>query len=202
MGCNENVDTQCNSNEKPGRQVEVESFQIDKTEVTVAAYRRCVDAGSCSQPDTDRSCNWRASGRGDHPINCVDWNQATTYCTWAGKRLPTEAEWEKAARGTDGRTYPWGNEWDARQAHASGTEDGYERTAPVGSFPVGASLYGALDMVGNVWEWTADWYDKEQKYRAVRGGAWDTPPRYARASNRSRLVPGKRDEDMGVRCAQ
>ncbi|MGH7964336.1 MAG: formylglycine-generating enzyme family protein, partial [Candidatus Binatia bacterium] len=125
MGCNMKVDTECDEDEKPGRTVTVEAFRLDRTEVTVAQYGRCVEAGGCNSDglimegitiqigDKDHSdwvqeCNWGKAGREDRPINCVDWQQASAYCSWAGKRLPTEREWEKAARGTDRRTYSWG----------------------------------------------------------------------------------------------
>ena len=106
MGCNEKVDDECDDDEKPGRTVSVKTFFIDRTEVTVSAYAECVRAGECSKPSTGGYCNWGERGREKHPINCVDWNQASKFCAWKGKRLPTEAEWEKAARGTDGRKYP------------------------------------------------------------------------------------------------
>jgi formylglycine-generating enzyme required for sulfatase activity len=233
MGCNEEVDSECDDDEKPGRQVNVDVFKIDKTEVTVAQYAQCVNKGKCSslgltmpyyndkeQPEFAWACNWRKDGRENHPINCLDWNQARAYCGWAGKRLLTEAEWEKAARGTDRRKYPWGNRGygNAGQvaniadetakrsqpnwATAVGYDDRFYGTAPVGSFPVGASPYEALDMIGNVWEWTADWYDKEQKYRSVRGGAWNNLPQHARASARYRFEPGRRTVSVSMRCAQ
>lgn len=232
-GCNEKVDTECEDDEKPGRTVALGAFQIDTTEVTVADYRRCVEAGQCTtdgvtmpywggqeEPDWAWACNWGKAGRDDYPINCVDWSQAKAYCEWAGKRLPTEAEWEKAARGADGRKYSWGNTGFAQAGKvaniadetakkqqptwevAEGYDDGYYGTAPVGSFPAGESPFHALDLIGNVSEWTADWYDKEQKYRAVRGGSWPVRPRYARASNRLRYDPGNRDVFVGFRCAQ
>lgn len=190
MGCNEKGDEECEADEKPGKTVTLAAFQIDTTEVTVAAYRRCVEAGQCTtdgvtmpywggkeQPVSAWACNWGKAGRDDHPINCVDWSQAEAYCKWAGKRLPTEAEWEKAARGADGRKYSWGSigfaqagkvaniaDRTARKQNANMTwaledyDDGYYGTAPVGSFPAGESPFHALDPTGNVWEWTADWY--------------------------------------------
>lgn len=147
MGCNEKVGTQCYGNEKPGHSVYLDVYSIDTYEVTVADYRRCVEAGKCSSDGLTQwePCNWNKPNRTDHPINCVDWQQAVAYCTWAEKRLPTEAEWEKAARGTDKRVYPWGNEWDAKRANA-----GSSGTVVVGSYAAGVSPYGAHDMAGNV----------------------------------------------------
>jgi formylglycine-generating enzyme required for sulfatase activity len=228
MGCNEQVDAECDEDEKPSRTVEVGPFWIDKTEVTVASYRRCVDAGRCSdiglstafwdgkeQSSSSAQCNWGKAGRDDHPINCVSWDEAVAYCEVHGKRLPTEAEWEKAARGTDRRKYAWGNAGyaasgpvaniadAAAKATISGRDTGYSDgsayTAPVGSFPAGASPYGALDMIGNVWEWVAD---PIKDGRGVRGGSWETRPRDARASNRYWATPTDRDPGNGFRCAQ
>lgn len=177
---------------KPVRKVTLSPYCMDKTEVTVAAYRVCVQAGACPpasatvdwkgiKPEDktkwNQFCTWGRRGYEKHPINCVDWTQATTYCEWLGGRLPTEAEWEHAARGSDGRNYPWGNEPpDATRLNACGSEctamaqqrldaswtamyagnDGWPATAPVGRYPKGASPFGVLDMAGNVWEWTAD----------------------------------------------
>ena len=153
-------------------------------------YRACVTAGKCTPPQSSLAtlfvskvdgefCNWEIKGREDHPINCVDWSQANAFCAAAGKRLPTEAELELAARGATMQTHPWGEEApDSTRINGCGDEcanwfhqdrhwgwnstypgsDGYVTTAPVGSFPAGASPFGALDMVGNVAEWTADWY--------------------------------------------
>ena len=165
--------------EKPEHEVYVSGFAIDTYEVTVDAYRACVDAGSCETPkgthDDDEPYNYGASGRGKHPINGVTWHQAVAYCAWKGKRLPTEAEWEKAARGADSRIHPWGNEEPGQTPRLNlmdetaarvftkrrpirGYDDGYVTTAPVGSFPAGVSPHGAHDMAGNVWEWTADYF--------------------------------------------
>ena len=110
MGCNEEVDDDCNPAEYPYRVVRVRAFQIDELPAAVARYGRCVDDGSCQPPATGGYCDYGAAGRDDHPINCISWSQARDYCEWEGKRLCSEAEREKAARGTDGRKYPWGNE--------------------------------------------------------------------------------------------
>ena len=229
MGCNAEVDRECEADEKPGRRVQVEAFRIDRTEVTVAEYRRCVDAGACAADglkmqfwdDKDQgagACNWDKPGKDSHPINCVDWSMATAFCRWAKKRLPTEGEWEKAARGTDGRKYPWGNagygskrvaniaDESAKRDNpgwttAEGYDDGVVFTAPAGSFSAGASPYGALDMIGNVAEWNSDWYEVN-KYRSLRGGSWNNGPSGARASDRGGVEPAVRVDLIGFRCAQ
>jgi len=220
MGCNPEVDDQCQPDEKPGRKVYLDAFRIDRTEVTVAQYARCVKAGQCTPPDTETTCNWGKEGRARHPVNCVDWHQAQAYCAWAGKRLPTAAQWEKAARGADGRKYPWGNQ-DAgcERAVMIGKETGCDKrsTWPVCSKPEGNSAYGLCDMAGNVWEWVADWYrpgayqsaDKKNPagpsfgvFRAVRGGSWFSTPEYLRASNRDRDPPKVRHDVTGFRCVR
>jgi formylglycine-generating enzyme required for sulfatase activity len=213
MGCNKKVDKACFENEKPGRTVVLDAFAIDTYEVTVASYRRCVGAGKCTVPNTGGSCNWSDPDHVQHPINCVNWTQADEYCRWVGKRLPTEAEWEKATRGTDGRVYPWGNGWEASKANV----DSSNGTVPVGSYPAGISPYGAHDMTGNVWEWTADWYTddyhkngptqnpkgpEQGAFRSVRGGSWGYHPRDVRASSRGRYTPGVRLGSLGFRCAR
>ena len=213
MGCNEKVDRKCRKYEKPGRKIYLDAFSIDKHEVTVAHYRKCVEAGKCSNDGlTSREkCNWDKPGREDHPVNCVDWNQAKTYCAWAGKRLLTEAEWEKAARGTKGRIYPWGNQWDSSRANV-----GTGGTVSVGSNASGVSPYGVYDMAGNVWEWTSSLDKsypylaeegregpKNKGYRVFRGGSWwRSSAEYARTSTRNWNVPAYRYFSIGFRCAK
>jgi len=232
-------DSDANENEKPVHTVQVASFRLDKTEVTVADYAACVRKGKCSEPEAYRGergnfricCNWHhPEGRQQHPINCVDFAQATAFCAWVGKRLPTEEEWEYAARGGAlGRKYPWGNtEPDPSRLNACGSEcppnliakrfyatapmypekDPWPETAPVGSFPHGASKDGVLDLAGNVWEWTASFYatydgrNRENK-RVLRGGSWGGgDPRTERTSNRFRLEENARAQFLGFRCAQ
>jgi len=231
-GCNERVDSECDDDEKPGRRITSPEFWIDRTEVTVAAYRGCVVAGSCragglkmpfwkqeERPAWAWACNWGKLDRQDHPMNCVTWDHARSYCEWVEKRLPTEQEWERAARGSDGLKYPWGNSdygqdglvaniadetlgrEKPRWPKAEGYDDGFYVTAPVGSFPLGSSPEGALDLVGNVWEWTSNWFSSNQKYRVARGGSWANAPRLTRASNRYAFDPEYRGETFGFRCA-
>lgn len=201
-------------NESPQRSVYVNSFSIDKTEVTVAQYRRCVEDEACSPPVAAPGCNYQVEGKSDHPINCVTWHQARTYCLWVNKRLPSEAEWEKAARGTDARVYPWGNDWDAAKVNSK--ESGISATVAVGVFQLGASPYGALDMAGNVWEWTEDWYNTsyyEQspvenprgpdagETRVLRGGAWLNTKEDVTVTRRVGLSPDGAFTYAGFRCA-
>ena len=160
------ADRLAGDDEKPQHIAYLDAYWIDKTEVTNAQYRRCVEAGVCQVPRVMESHTWEEpSSYGDlsmaeHPVVHVNWNDARTYCEWAGVRLPTETEWEKAARGSDGRVYPWGSTWDDRRLNfcdkrcvysdpSVETDDGYHRTAPVGNYPTGASPYGVLDMAGN-----------------------------------------------------
>jgi formylglycine-generating enzyme required for sulfatase activity len=203
------------SDEKPRHTVYLDAYWIMQTETTSEQYWRCVEAGQCTAPDRGGSCTYGTKAKTDHPINCVSWEQAQAYCRWAGGRLPTEAEWEKAARGTDGRIYPWGDEWDASKANTS--EGGRGDTTAVGAYPAGASPYGALDMAGNVWEWVADWYGEgyysqsprenplgpaSGTYRVVRGGSWGYVQRSVRAAYRFRDRPGDRYDRVGFRCAR
>lgn len=236
------------SDEHPGHRVTLGPYCIDRTEVTVAAYRACVSctpaAKTVQWKDVSKEdvtfwsqfCNGGRDGRDLHPINCVDWSQADVYCRAVGKSLPSEAQWELAARGIEGRTYPWGAEKpSAERVNACGSEcvalgkrlgktwksmydqdDHAESTAPVGSYPAGKSPYGALDMAGNVWEWTADWhgdYSKESvtdppgpakgEFRVVRGGSWFYGESSGmRASDRDWDRPAIRFDNVGSRCAR
>lgn len=189
----------------PLRRVYLKSFYIDVYEVTNALYHSCVDAGGCSAPswNTDYPVTLHEDGKrwytakdmDSYPVVGVTWQQAVAYCRWAGKRLPSSAEWEKSARGADGRTYPWGNEWDGKKANwdDGGKVDGFIKIAPVGSFPSGKSPYGAMDMAGNVREWTDNF--------VLRGGSWYSRPLSLRAGDPGHEFLVERDDDMGFRCA-
>ncbi|GAC1581775.1 MAG: hypothetical protein NVS3B20_12500 [Polyangiales bacterium] len=240
--------------EKPSHRVILSPFCMDLTEVTVSAYKACSDRGECKRataevrwPDIDDHqrkiygplCNIaRPQESGDHPINCVDFEMAKNFCSAHNKRLPTEAEWEFAARGPDGRVYPWGDDPpDATRLNACDKQcvawgkkmgvqvkamfdgdDGYAGTAPVGRFPAGASRYGLLDVVGNVWEWTSDWEGpytdvreavtnpqgpKEGSERIVRGGAFNGSfASWVRPSWRYSFMPDAKSHAGGFRCAK
>jgi formylglycine-generating enzyme required for sulfatase activity len=189
---------------------DVATFWLELTEVTVAAYAACVSAGACTTPTIGTDCNWGVTGRDEHPVNCVDWDQAAAYCEWAGKRLPGEWEWEWATRGRDeGRTFPWGGEPPtcARAVMydvvVGGVGCNANSTAPAGSKPAGTSRDGLVDLAGNVFEWTSDWYDSGQTTRVLRGGSWQvSTPLYLRAYDRLPDVPSARNFNYGFRCAQ
>jgi len=230
--CNKGYGSGCKrflfENEQPQRKVYLDAFYIDKTEVTNAQYRKCVEVKACNAPsDTTYYDN---TDYAQHPVVYVNWYQAKAYCEWAGKRLPTEAEWEKTARGMDGREYPWGDEFDGSRLNFcdkscllewrnTDVDDGYEYTAPVGSYPAGASPYGVLDMAGNVLEWVADWYDSSYysqaparnppgpnsgTYKVLRGGSWFNTTEFTRCAFRRWGLP---DYDgwfaiIGFRCSR
>ena len=223
MGCNEAADQGCDEDERPYHRVWLDSFYVDVSEVTVAMYRDCVEAGACTPPAPGAACNWGEEGREAHPANCTDWFQAGAYCAWAGKQLPTEAQWEKAARGIDGRIWPWGNEPPtcARCAMGEGGPGcGTGGTLPVCSKPEGRSPYGACDMAGNVMEWVEDPQDPEFYARSPErnpvnpGGAKDrlhclrggerayTIVNFLRTSNRDGLQPEYSNYGIGFRCTR
>jgi formylglycine-generating enzyme required for sulfatase activity len=217
--------------EEPAHTVYLDSFYMDKYEVSNAAYRECVSSGAC-QPPTDASSDSRSSYFGnssydDYPVIHVTWDMANAYCDWRGARLPTEAEWEKAARGPDGRLYPWGNAFDGNKANFcdencsrdwsnKNYDDGYADIAPVTAYSSGASVYGIFNLAGNVWEWVADWYDSAYyanspssnplgpssgDARAVRGGSWYDYGYYLRPANRGWNDPSVTNGYRGFRCA-
>lgn len=190
MGC-ATIDNECQPQESPRHEVLLDAFSIDQTEVTVGDFEECVVAGGCAEPDAGGGCNWGMSGRDDHPINCVSWYHANDYCSWNGQRLPTEAEWEKAARGTDERVFPWG---DSGPSCAIAQFNGCAGdTIEVGTRPLGMSPYGIHDMAGNIWEWVADWYDPT--YYSVSPS--EAPPGPANGSSRT-LRGGHYDSYTGV----
>ena len=212
MGCNEQVDRQCQADEKPYHKVYLDAFYIDKFDVTQGQYNECVSSGRCTANKQENGFTGP-----DQPVVMVRWEDASTYCQWAGKRLPTEAEWEKAARGTDGRIYPWGNDLDASKASYGKDLKSGGSTTPVGYYPSSASPYGALDMAGNVWNWVADWYDGSYyksspdrnpkgpasgRGRVLRGGSWFSDATSLRASLRSGPTPDARLNSLGFRCAR
>ena len=205
-GCDPSVESNCLADEKPGGPRRVQAFAIDRTEVTVEAYRDCVEAGDCRPSASEAGCNASQAGRDRHPINCVDWDQAVAYCAWRGARLPSEWEWERAARGPDGRLNPWGNEpadctravFDEGSGNACGKGD---TTVEVGSRPAGASPEGALDLIGNVWEWTAS-SRPGGLARIVRGGGYYGTLDQARASFLLRFKPEGQGAFVGFRCAR
>ena len=204
--------------ERPLHQVYLDSFLIDTYEVTVGQYAAFLQETG-NHPPSD----WKAMNQFSHqkrPVSNVDWADAAAYCKWAGKRLPTEAEWEKAARGTDGRLYPWGNE-PPTPRHANYEQAGsnsHGALAPVGSFEAGKSPYGLYDMAGNAWEWVSDWYDhgyyqaSQPKnpegpptggFKVIRGGSWNSSSRVLRSSDRYWDPPSFRSQYFpGFRCVK
>jgi formylglycine-generating enzyme required for sulfatase activity len=212
----------------PRHIVYLDAFYVDAYEVTNDEYRQCVDVGACTQPSNNHFFILRQYG--DYPVGSLSWYQADAYCRWAGKRLPTEAEWEKAARGTGAGLFPWGAEFDPIHANLcdvrcphlwadARTDDGYTMAAPVGSYPEATSPYGLYDVVGNVWEWVADWYADDYyalsaasnptgpdhgAAKTARGGGFYSGPAEstvaARTHDRLRSTP-RLQYAVGVRCA-
>jgi hypothetical protein len=202
MGSDEGSD-----DEKPPHRVTVRPFAMDETEVTVAAYATCVQAGACSLPETLARCNWGKSDRLNHPVNCVDWNQAHAYCAFVHGSLPTEEEWEYAASGPRGEAHPWGNGSPDERA-CSGIAGPRSSSCPVAAFPGGDAPSGVKDLLGNVYEWTDSDYcsyaePKCAHVRVYRGGAWVTDhPSRLRASARNWAIASYQDEAIGFRCVQ
>jgi len=201
-------------NEAPAHEVDLAAFMIDKFEVTNADFAVFVEAtGYETYAEKQGSAGWRAAyteGKDSHPVVYVPFDDAVAYCTWAGKRLPTEAEWEKAARGPEGFFFPWGNDWDSTKANVR--ESGLRGTAAVGSYPPNG--YGLCDTVGNVWEWVDSPYGaypgsdyQDSKYspdlRGLRGGGWFDDEAQVRAANRNAGDPTTTaNDDIGFRCAR
>lgn len=225
MGSNEGYDLY----EKPVHSVKLDAYWIDQTSVTNAMYQQCVLQGGCTPPSESGSATresyYENPEFNDFPVIFINWTQANDYCAWAGRRLPTEAEWEKAARGSDGRIYPWGNDLPSgNQANFADNssnfawaeksiDDGYPDTAPVGSFPEGKSVYWAYDMAGNVWEWVNDWYGMypaesvsnplgpaSGKTRVMRGGSFNSSMEELRTSIRLEFNQTDSFDDFGFRC--
>ena len=196
--------------ETPAHSVNLQAFKIDITEVTIVQYRSYMEQTGVSAPkfmDNERFNKDR------QPVVGVTWQEAADYCATVGKRLPTEAEWEKAARGVDRRYYPWGNEPDETKANVRGKKDGYRYSAPVGLDQYGASPYGIRDMAGNAWEWTADWYQPHpgnthpndfygKQFRVIKGGSWFSNMDLARITVRGKNLPNRRHNYIGFRCAK
>jgi formylglycine-generating enzyme required for sulfatase activity len=200
--------------EHPQRKIELDAFDIDRTEVSVADYGKCVSAGACEPPACTEDGD-EPEKRGTYPVVCVPWESAKAYCAWAGKRLPTEAEWEKAARGTEGAKFPWGA-GEPSCARANHYDCGNERK-PVDSLPEGKSPYGALNMAGNVYEWVADWHHADYyalspsknppgpwsgRKKVVRGGAYSYGGDELTSHGRTYDLPEKAYDQVGFRCAK
>jgi serine/threonine-protein kinase len=209
--------------------VNLDSYWIDQTTITNAMYQKCVSEDGCTPPyelgSETRESYYTNSEFNDYPVIFIDWDQANDYCTWAGRRLPTEAEWEKAARGTEGYIYPWGNNFptgnQANFADSSSNfdwaeesiNDGFPDTAPVGSFPEGKSVYGVFDMAGNVWEWVSDRFGKYPSEsvsnplgptsgdtRVMRGGSFNSPMVELSSTVRMEFFQTDSYNDFGFRC--
>jgi formylglycine-generating enzyme required for sulfatase activity/serine/threonine protein kinase len=220
----------CGADEFPGRVVFVDAYRIDRTEVTVSDYEACVDVNKCTASGLNGyvlkngrfglsdKCNWRHDERPLHPLNCVSHAQAQKFCRWMDKRLPTEAEWERAARGNDRRTFPWGNTRPSCDYTIMANGCGAGNTWPIASKPRDESPFGVRDMAGSVREWVADWYDADYyqqgaarsptgppmgMMRSARGGSWGNHVgRFMRVSEREGMSAATRSVHLGFRCAR
>ncbi len=208
----------------PVSRINLPAFSIDKYEVTNKRYKRFIDATSYKIPwshEPDAAAvkpylwDWQKrmypEGKGDDPVVLVSWEDAKAFCTWAGKRIPSEAEWEKAARGAKGKLYPWGNDWGDGKANTS--ESARKQTAPVGAFKDDVSEYGVYDLAGNVSEWVEDYfapypgnpltrYEERNKYRVLRGGSWDYAHSTANGYHRQYALPHSQMTSFGFRCVK
>jgi iron(II)-dependent oxidoreductase len=240
MGTDPETDPDQKAHESPRIEVDVSAFEIMRTPVTVEQYRRFVEAGGYEAREHWSPEGWAFRCEGElrcprfasaaeesewapyltpsRPVVGISWFEAEAYARWSKARLPTEAEWEKAARGTEELAYPWGNEWDPERAGHRGR--GPRKTVPVGVFPLGESPYGVLDLVGSVWQWCADWYapdayahadgrdptgpllPSDPPRRVVRGGAWNTLPFSLRCANRNSYPEAARFSNLGFRCVR
>ncbi len=200
----------------PKRQILLDAFYIDRNEVSCAQYKECILGGGCSMPGrVHKDCTYGLAGMEEYPVTCVRWTQADSYCRWAGKRLPTEAEWEKAARGADERVFPWGN--GTPNCALTQYLKCDERPYPVAAFADVASPHGATQMAGNVWEWVADWYSSSYyrscpmrnpqgppsgKYKVARGGSYRSVDFFLTTTHRNKVETGLQLRDHGFRCAK
>jgi formylglycine-generating enzyme required for sulfatase activity len=225
MGAAES-DTQAGDDEKPRHQVKLDAFWIDRSEVTNAMFEKCVAAGACHERTyspylwgvrlPNGTPYYGEPTYNDDPVIMLDGDEAMVYCRWAGRRLPTEAEWEKAARGLDERVYPWGADLNCEHAVYLGCEK-EQRPSNASDHPLGVSPYGAVDMAGNLWEWASDWYSENTysaspaqnptgpatgEFHTIRGGGWHSNPNQLRSTNRSTGKPEhSTDGEIGFRCA-
>lgn len=206
--------------EGPEHKVTLPAYYIDKYEVTNMQYKKFIDATGRRSPSHFKNRTW-PPGKADHPVTFVSWDDADAYCKWAGKRLPTQEEWEKAARGEDARVFPWGNTFELDHANTPQrwvALKAFGDTTPVGAFAAGVSAYGLYDMSGNVWEWTASWYKAYpgnrtpsesygERYKVLKGGSWWDCSFYqcgisAPVYNRSFFARKTRNDSFGFRCGK